>query len=184
MLLALDDDLLQSIDKLVPPLLGEGIVQEVLCFVKGVRHLGASLFGDSVLEVFRLATGFARDFVLRWGLGPSCALLLTRSAKKLILLVLERGVGVSRAVEVLSVALELALGLTLALVPLLLSLLLLLLSFFVSGARGSGVALAVGHSVHILARFRATASDWETYWADLGSSLGLYRTWLPPGPLT
>lgn len=146
-LLALDNDLLQSVDELVSPLLWEGIVEEVSGLVEGVRHLCSSLFGDTVLELLSLASSLTLGVVagrgLLVGLGFGGTSLLVGSAQDLVLLGLEGSIGVSRAGEVLGLVAELALGLLLVLVSLSLSLLLLLLSLVVGRAGRSGVALGV-----------------------------------------
>lgn len=147
MLLALDDNLLQSVDELFSPLFGEDVLEELLGLVNSVGHLLSSLLGDSVLEIVDLASSLLLSLVTRWGVSVGLRLgstsLVVGSAEDLVLLLSERSIGVSGAVEVLSVALELLLCLALVLLLLLLSLLLLLLSLVIGGASRSGVALVV-----------------------------------------
>lgn len=124
MLLALDNDLLQSVDELVPSLLWEGIVQDLLGLLDGIVEPLSVLFGNSVLELFSLASslvlGLALAGCVSVGLGLGGASLLVGSTGNLVLLLSERGVGVSVIVEVLGVRLQGALGIALVLFLLLL----------------------------------------------------------------
>jgi len=144
-LLALDDDLLQSVDELLPSLLGESLLEELLGLLDGIVDLFSVLLRDSLLELLGLVSGLVLGRCVSVGLGLGGGSLLVGSAGKLVLLLGEGSVGVSRVVEVLSVRLQLALGIALGLLLLLLELLLLLLSLVVCLAGGSGVALVVGN---------------------------------------
>jgi hypothetical protein len=172
-LLALDDNLLQSVNELLPSLLGEGIVKELLGLFDGVVELFSVLLGDSVLELLSLSSGLVLGRSVLVGLRLGRASLLVGSASDLVLLLSERGVGVSRVVEVLSVRLQGFLGLALVLLLLLLELLLLLLSLVVCLASGSRVALSVDDPV--CQWCSSEGRKRVTYLASRGSSLGLYR---------
>jgi hypothetical protein len=118
-------------------------VKELLGLFDGIVELFSVLLGNSVLEILSLSSGLVLGRSVSVGLGLGRASLLVGSASDLVLLLSERGVGVSRVVEVLSVRLQGILGLALVLLLLLLELLLLLLSLVVCLASGSRVALSV-----------------------------------------
>jgi hypothetical protein len=148
-LLALDNDLLESVDELLPSLLGESVSEDVLGLLDSVIDLLSVLLGDSVLELLGLASGLvlgltlAGDIVSVVGLSLGRLSLLVGLAGNLVLLFREGSVGVSGVVEVLSVRLQGLLSVTLGLFLLLLSFLLLLLSLVVCLTGRSGVALGV-----------------------------------------
>jgi hypothetical protein len=146
-LLALDDNLLQSVDELLPSLLGESLVEELLGLLDGIVDLLSVLLGDSLLELLSLVSGLVLVGCVSVGFRLGGGSLLVGSAGKLVLLLGEGSVGVSRVVEVLGVRLQLTLGIALGLLLLLLQLLLLLLSLVVCLAGGSRVALVVGDPV-------------------------------------
>lgn len=185
-LLALDDDLFQSVDELLPSLLGEGVLEELLGLSHGVVEPLSVLLRDSLLELLGFASGLVLGFTLTGCVSVSLGLgggsLLLGSASKLVLLLREGSVGVSRVVEVLGVRLQLALGITLGLLFLLLGFLLLLLSLVVCLSSRSRVAILVNDPV--CQRDGKQKKTNGTYWALRGSSLGLYRISLPPGPLS
>jgi hypothetical protein len=156
-LLALDDNLLQSVDELLPSLLGEDIVNKLLGLLDSIVELLSVLLGDSLLELLGLVSGLLLSIFgivghvgsvgLPVGLGLGLGSLVVSSAEDLVLLLREGCVGVSVVVEVLGVRLDLLLGGTLGLFLLLLGFLLLLLSLIVCVTGRSSVALVVGDPV-------------------------------------
>lgn len=149
-LLALDDNLLQSVDELLSSLLWESIGNNVFGSIKGVRSGSSVLLGNLLLELVGLFSSLALGLVSVniWSVAVGLVGLLAGSAGDLVSLLSKRGVGVSRSVQVLSVCRGLVLGLVLELVFLLHGLLLCLLSLVVGLTRRSSVALCVGDPVH------------------------------------
>lgn len=157
MLLALDDNLLQSVNELLPSFLGEDLVDKLLGLLDSVVELLSVLLGDSLLELLGLVPGLVLGIFgivghvgsvrlpvgFRLGLGS----LVVSSAEDLVLLLRQGSVGVSVVVEILSVRLDLLLGGTLGFFLLLLHLLLLLLSLVVGFTGRSTVALVVSDPV-------------------------------------
>lgn len=145
-LLALDDNLLQSVDELLSSLLGESILNDVLRGVDGVGSSLSVLFRDLLLELVGLVSSLVLSLV-SVDVGGVVVGLVGFSVgltSDLVSLFSERSVGVSRVVEVLGVRSSLVLGLVLELILLLDSLLFGLLSLVVSLTRRSRVALGVG----------------------------------------
>lgn len=145
-LLALDNNLLESVDELVSSLLGEGVLDDLLGGVDRVGGGLSVLLGDLLLElvgpVSGLSLGLVSVDVGRVGVG--LVGLLVGGAGDLVPLLSERSVGVSRGVEILGVRSGLVLGLGLDVLLLVLEVVLGLLSLVVGLTGGSGVALMVG----------------------------------------
>lgn len=158
-LLAIDDDLLQSVDELLPSLLREGVLDNVSSLVDSAGSLLSVLVGDGVESLVLGLLSVLRGVVLaRPGVGLLSTLLLLLVSLVLGLILLGSGSvdGVTRSSDVLQVRLGLllqsagstgsVLSLATSLLLLLLSLVLglvLLLTSFLSGLAGRSL-LAIG----------------------------------------
>jgi hypothetical protein len=151
-----DTHLLQSVDELLPPLLGERILDDLLGSVNSSASTFSVLLWNLLLELVGLVSSLVLGItrVVVGTLLLSSVLLVLSSAEHLVLLLREGSVGVSVTGNILGVRLDLlfkttlgrGLGLSLvfSLVSLLLGLLLLLLSLVVGLAGRSGVTGRVG----------------------------------------
>lgn len=152
-LLGLDNHLLEPVDELLSSLLWQGVVENVLGGVDGVGSGLSVLLWDLLLELLGLVSGLVFGLVsvdvggVSVGLGAGLVGLVLGSTLELLLLLAQRGVGVSLVVEVFAVGGSLVLGLGLELLFLVDEVVLGLLGLVVGLAGGSGVALGVGDPV-------------------------------------